>query len=61
MKKTPEHRKTLSERVGETFAKVAFAEAGELYPRKPSKKLLRKGSAKAPVCVKGETPSGLCA
>jgi hypothetical protein len=61
MKKTTLPKKPLSERFGESFVKVAFAEAGELYPRKPLKKPLRKGRVKAPVCANGETSSGLCA
>ena len=34
---TPLHRKSLGDRIAEEFSRIAFAEAGELYPEHPHK------------------------
>ena len=58
-KTTDKKKKTLSQKVEEAFTQVAYAEAGELYSQRQSKKDKKKGR-KAPVCVNGETSTGLC-
>jgi hypothetical protein len=60
MKKTAKHNKPLRDRIEETFSNIAFAEAGELYPRKTRIKPIRNDKAKAHVCVNSETPSRPC-
>ena len=62
MKETIENKlkKTISTKVEELEAQVAFAEAGELYPHKTQKSKKNKGADKKHVCVEGETSSGLC-
>lgn len=59
MEKTIDKKKSsVTGRLEEEFARVAFAEAGELYSKRQHGK---KGDKKhGPVCRDGETPSGLC-
>ncbi len=53
-------RKSISSKLEEVEAQIAFAEAGELYsPNQQKKPRLRKAGDN-PVCVEGETSSGLC-
>ena len=47
-----------AEWVEKTFAQVAYAESGELYQTKGKKK--EKKPEKPTVCVRGETPGGMC-
>lgn len=61
MLRTSGKKKSLIARLEEAFLKVSFAEAGELYPEKPTERLPERDGFQAPVCVEGETPSGLCA
>jgi hypothetical protein len=62
MKKTSENetKKTISSKVEELEAQIAFAEAGELYSHKQQKSKKKKGTDEKHVCVEGETSSGLC-
>ena len=61
MKKISENetKKTISTKIEDLEAHIAFAEAGELYPHKQQKSK-KKGSEKEHICVDGETSSGLC-
>jgi hypothetical protein len=61
MKKTTDkRRKSIPHKIDELFTRVAFAEAGELYCHKNQKKSSKKRNNKHPLCVNGETSSGLC-
>jgi len=61
MKKTNENetKKTISSKVEDLEAQIAFAEAGELYSPNQQKSK-KKGTDKENVCAEGETSSGLC-
>jgi hypothetical protein len=60
MKKEKGHKKgkKIGEKLDEAFAHIAYAEAGELYQANPRKR--GKKGQEPPVCVRGETKSGLC-
>ena len=47
-----------TEGVENTFAQVAYAESGELHQAKGKK--AKKEPKKPTVCVRGETPGGMC-
>jgi hypothetical protein len=61
MEKTVDKKKRpITGRLEDEFARVAFAEAGELYSRRQHGKKGDEKHGHGPVCKDGETPSGLC-
>ena len=61
MKKKTGHKKIWAERIEDTFAEVAFAKAGEPFPRKPRLRPCKEEDRQTTVYVNDETPPGLCA
>lgn len=62
MKKTSKNKakERVYHKIEDYEAQIAFAEAGELYSGKKKRKKGEKGTEEGPVCVEGETSSGLC-